>query len=151
MRSRGGRPRSRAPRARSRPETPSRPSCARSAPGCRPSAASVITVAAIWIVIRRNRPARKRAWLLFGAGTFLWGAGDAYWDAYRFILHAQAPYPSPADVLYQAAYPLLIWGVLSMTGGWARPKLRGALDGAIFAVSAAILVWIFLIEPSLPQ
>src|SRR2546422_11775036 len=56
-------------------------------------AISVSTFVAMCVGVWRHRPVRRRAWIVFGAGMFLWTAGDAYWECYRFILHAQAPFP----------------------------------------------------------
>jgi signal transduction histidine kinase len=106
-------------------------------------AAGAAVLAGIWL----NKPSNRRPWFLFAGGLLLWGSGDAYWNAYQWFLAKAAPYPSPADGLYLAAYPLLAAGVLTLMRGWGRAQLRDILDGTIVSVSAAVLVWVLLIGP----
>jgi signal transduction histidine kinase len=106
-------------------------------------AAAVAVLAGVWV----HRPNNKRPWLLFAGGLLLWSGGDAYWNSYQWILGKEAPYPSPADGLYIAAYPLLAIGVLTLMRGWGRAQLRDVLDGAIVSVSAAVVIWVLLIGP----
>lgn len=94
-----------------------------------------------------HRPANKAPWLLFAAGMLCWTGGDAYWNSYEWFLGRGAPYPSPADIMYLTAYPLLAAGVLSLMRGWGRPRLRDLLDGAIITASASVIVWVVLIGP----
>ncbi|MDX6506182.1 MAG: hypothetical protein QOG06_826, partial [Gaiellaceae bacterium] len=105
----------------------------------------------IVIGLLRYRPANKVHWLLFLAGFTSWAVGDAYWNYYRWILHAQAGYPSLADVAYQFGYPMLIVGAFALTAGRRKPSLRELLDAAIVAVGAATLAWTVLVEPALMQ
>src|ERR1041384_687557 len=70
-------------------------------------------------------PARGRAWALFAVGLVLWTLGDAYWDAYSWFLHTEAPFPSIADVAYVAGYPLMIAATFVLGRGRARPRGRG--------------------------
>jgi signal transduction histidine kinase len=105
--------------------------------------ATVAVLAGIWL----HRPSNKRPWALFAAGLLLWTGGDAYWNSYQWFVGRGAPFPSPADGLYIAAYPLLAAGVLALMRGWRRAELRDILDGAIFSVSAAVLIWVLLIGP----
>ena len=106
-------------------------------------AAGLAVLAGIWL----HRPSNRRPWFLFAGGLLLWGSGDAYWNTYQWFLGKAAPYPSPADGLYLAAYPLLAVGVLTLMRGWGRAQLRDILDGAIVSVSAGVLVWVLLIGP----
>jgi signal transduction histidine kinase len=106
-------------------------------------------VIAIVVGVRRYRPKLRRHWWLFAGAVGLWTAGDAYWNCYRWVIHAQAPYPSPADMAYLAAYPVAIAGVLVLGRGWGRPRIGDVLDGAIVAVPAALLSLLILLEPTL--
>lgn len=95
------------------------------------------------------RPPLYHHWLLFAGGLVFWVVGDAYWDSYRWLLGQQAPFPSPADIAYLAAYPFLIGGVLVLFRGWGRPRMGDLLDGAIIAVAAGMIATPLLLEPVL--
>ena len=110
---------------------------------------SVAALVATLVGIRRYRPARSHHWWLFAAGLAMWCLGDAYWDCYRWILKAQAPYPSVADIAYWCGYPLLIAGLLTLIRGWGRPRIGDLLDGLILVVAAAMMTELFLLEPIL--
>jgi signal transduction histidine kinase len=106
-------------------------------------AAAVAVLAGVWL----HRPNNKRPWLLFAGGLLLWSAGDAYWNSYQWFLGKTLPFPSPADGLYIAAYPVLALGVLTLMRGWGRAQLRDMLDGAIVSVSATVVIWMLLMGP----
>jgi signal transduction histidine kinase len=106
-------------------------------------AAAIAVLAGVWL----HRPSNKRPWLLFAAGLLLWSSGDAYWNYYQWFLGKDAPFPSPADGLYIAAYPVLALGVVTLMRGWGRAKLRDMLDGAIVSVSATVVIWMVLMGP----
>jgi signal transduction histidine kinase len=108
---------------------------------------SFSALVAIVVGIRRYRPAPAHHWWLFAAGLAMWCVGDVYWDCYRWILTAEAPYPSPADLAFFLGYPLLIAGLFTLTRGWGRPRLGDILDGLIIVVAAAILMGLFLPGP----
>jgi signal transduction histidine kinase len=110
---------------------------------------SVAALVAILVGIRRYRPTQSHHWWLFAAGLTMWCLGDAYWDCYRWILKAQAPYPSVADIAYWCGYPLLIAGLLTLIRGWGRPRIGDLLDGLILVVAAAMMTELFLLEPIL--
>ena len=104
---------------------------------------------AMVVGVLRYRPALYHHWLLFAGGLAFWIVGDAYWDSYRWFLGQQAPYPSPADIAYLSAYPLLIGGVLVLFRGWGRPQVGDLLDGAIIAVAAGMVAVPILLQPVL--
>jgi signal transduction histidine kinase len=105
--------------------------------------AAITVLAGIWV----HRPSNRAPWYLFAGGLLLWSAGDGYWNSYQWFLGKEAPYPSPADVFYLAAYPLFAAGVLTLMRGWGRAQLRDILDAAIVSVSAAVVIWVLLIGP----
>ncbi len=106
-------------------------------------ASAIAVLAGVW----HHRPSNKRPWLLFAAGLLLWSGGDAYWNYYQWFLSKDAPFPSPADGLYIAAYPVLALGVVTLMRGWGRAKLRDMLDGAIVSVSVTVVIWMVLMGP----
>jgi len=73
--------------------------------------------------IRRYRPAPSHHWWLFAVALSMWCLGDAYWDCYRWILKAQAPWPSFADLAFFLGYPFFIAGLLTLARGWSRPRV----------------------------
>ena len=112
---------------------------------------SLGAIGAIVVGVVRHRPERRLVWWLFGAGLVLWTLGDAYWDAYSWILHTEAPFPSIADVAYIGGYPLLIAATFVLARGRARPRLVDVLDSAVVAVGAWIITWALLVEPLFAQ
>ena len=60
-----------------------------------------------------NRPTPRFAWVLLASGVLLFAAGDIAYGTSQ-------PVPSPADMLYVSAYPLLGLGLLAL----ARARLR---------------------------
>ena len=79
----------------------------------------------------------RLAWSLIGVGALSWAGGDIYW--WRVLSHLDVvPYPSAADALYLAFYPLLYAGILMLL----RARVRGFgagewLDGAAAALIVA--------------
>jgi signal transduction histidine kinase len=104
-------------------------------------------VAAIVVGVRRFRPPAPAAWLLIAAGFFVYCIGDILWGVYE--VEGRDPFPSPADVLYLAFYPLVVSGlaiaVLRRRGAVDR---RAALDAALVVVSGALIAWIYVIQPA---
>ena len=99
----------------------------------------LIAVAGILCVARaRRRPDERVAWMLLGASLLLQAAGEVYWTLALSDL-AEAPYPSAADAMWLAAYPLRYAALLLLV----RARLRGAfrssywLDGAVAACAVA--------------
>ena len=70
---------------------------------------SILAVIAIVVGIRRNRPARPRAWYLLAAGQGAFAMGDLIWNVYRLGLHRELPVPSLADGFYLVAYRCTRW------------------------------------------
>jgi hypothetical protein len=58
-------------------------------------------------------PTARRAWLAFGLAMASWSAGTIAWSLV-YSGRAQVPYPSFADVLWLAWYPLMAWGIISL-------------------------------------
>ena len=69
----------------------------------------------------RNKPDRRRPWILMAIGQALFVAGDLLWNWYEVI--GEEPFPSMADVLYLAGYPFIALGLL-MTDPPARRRRR---------------------------
>jgi signal transduction histidine kinase len=104
-------------------------------------------VAAIVIGIRLQQPRAAGAWYLIAAGQLLFVAGDVIWAVFEFGLHTE-PFPSVADILYLAGYPVLAAGLLRLVRIHLRGGDLGALiDASIITIGAGLLAWVFLIDP----
>jgi diguanylate cyclase (GGDEF)-like protein len=64
------------------------------------------------------------------------------------LLHA-TPFPSPADALYLAGYPMLLTGVVLLIR-WRTPDRDRAslLDATIIATGFGLLAWVFVLAPA---
>ena len=101
----------------------------------------------ILIGMRLHRPARRGIWYTLAAGLGVFVAGDAVYIVYVYLLHRE-PFPSPADGLNLASYPLLAASLLVMirsrTGGRDR---AGLIDALIITTGLGLLSWTFLMRP----
>jgi diguanylate cyclase (GGDEF)-like protein len=104
---------------------------------------------AIVVGVRRNRPNHPLAWYLLAAGTASWVLGDSLYGWYQDVVAIAAPFPSPSDAFYIAAYPLFAAGL------WVLVRSRGSgsgltafIDSALLAVGLGLLSWVLLIQPA---
>ena len=103
--------------------------------------------AAIVVGVRIQRPARRAPWYLFAAAQACSGGGDVVWTVYADVLHLD-PFPSAADVLYLASYPLSTLGLfLLIRGRTSSRDVAGLLDASIIASGLGLLSWTFLMRP----
>jgi diguanylate cyclase (GGDEF)-like protein/PAS domain S-box-containing protein len=94
-----------------------------------------------------NRPARKAPWLLLAVANLSFIAGQTSFLVMT-RLNIQVPFPSFADALYLAEYPLYAAGVLIFIR-WRSPDgdRRSLLDALTLTVGLALLSWLYLILP----
>jgi two-component system cell cycle response regulator len=104
------------------------------------AAASCLTRAAL---VRRER----KAWLLIGAGLFIWTGGEIYYEA-AMSISGSVPIPSPADVGYLLFYPLTYAGLIMLLREriGTFPFTRW-LDGLIAGLAIAALVAALALGP----
>jgi diguanylate cyclase (GGDEF)-like protein len=108
---------------------------------------SVLTCVAMAVGIRRHRPPEPLLWWLLFAGTATSVAGDLTYDYLANVAHVDA-YPSLADVLYLASYPLTLAGLAVLIRRLRKGRDRsGLIDAAIVACALALPMWVFLINP----
>jgi diguanylate cyclase (GGDEF)-like protein len=101
----------------------------------------------LFVGLRRHRPERRALWYLFGAGQLLWTVGDIIFSVHIHVLHVE-PYPSVADFIYLAGYPVLVAAVfLLIRGRTGTPDRNGLIDAGIVATGATLLAWTYLIRP----
>jgi signal transduction histidine kinase len=94
--------------------------------------------------------AQSLHWWFIAGAIVLWIGGDALWE-YDSLRGIETAYPSVADVLYLAGYPLLLFGLLLLIRGRGRPSLGELLDGAIIALGIGVLVWHAFLAPIATQ
>jgi diguanylate cyclase len=103
-------------------------------------------VAILWGV-RLHGLVRRGMWYGLAGGLVVFVAGDVVYSVYVYGLHLEA-FPSPADALYLASYPILAAALLVMirsrTGGRDR---AGLIDALIITTGLGLLSWTFLMRP----
>jgi diguanylate cyclase len=111
-------------------------------------ATGIVSVGAMLVGIRRNRPVPKRPWILLTLGILAWVIGDAIWNSYELVLHSVAPWPSTADYIYLVGPVLMALGLTGMLRRRGEPRdVDGVLDALIIAIGAGALSWAFLMAP----
>ena len=111
-------------------------------------ATGIVSVVAMLVGVRRNRPASKRPWILLALGISAWVIGDAIWNSYELVLHRVAPWPSTADYIYLVGPVLMALGLTGMLRRRGTPRdVEGALDALIIAAGAGALSWAFFMAP----
>jgi PAS domain S-box-containing protein len=103
---------------------------------------------AIVIGVRLHQPAYPLPWYLFAVGQTLFVGGDVIAYNYQQFFHQELPFPSIADVLYLAVYPMLVAGLFLLVRRRSPGKDRASLiDSLILTVGAGLLSWVFLMAP----
>jgi diguanylate cyclase (GGDEF)-like protein/PAS domain S-box-containing protein len=112
------------------------------------TAIGCVSVVAIVVGVRVNRPRHALAWWLVGAGTATFIAGDTLFDVLSGPMGREVPFPSIVDGLYLCTYPLFAGGLLLFVRARNRNRDREALiDALIVAIGVALLVWVMLASP----
>ncbi len=112
---------------------------------------ALIALAAGVAAVRRARDTRelRHFWLLLGAASLAWSAGQTVWTWYESVLGREVPFPSLADVGYLGLPPLAATALLCLP--LAAPtlagRLRAVLDGLIVALSLLLVSWIIVLGP----
>jgi diguanylate cyclase (GGDEF)-like protein/putative nucleotidyltransferase with HDIG domain len=86
----------------------------------------------------------RRGWVLVAAGCLCLAIADTLWAFCEILFRERMRHPSPADVFYLALYPFLICGLVLLFGqAPLAHRIRVALDSALAASSAGVLLWYF--------
>ena len=104
-----------------------------------------LALAAVWGFWRASgrcsaQPRLRSAWRLLALGGLCCLAGDLAQSIYE--LSGPLPFPSVADLLFLAFYPLTLWGLLRASPPFPTPRerVRFALDLAVVGISAAAIM-----------
>ncbi|MBU2665220.1 bifunctional diguanylate cyclase/phosphodiesterase [Actinoplanes bogorensis] len=100
---------------------------------------------AAWIGLARGKPRNRSAWTMLAAALSLSAAGDIIFAGYD-LFHAEAPFPSVADVLYIAAHLLAAAAVVRLSHHAGRDSM---LEAGVLTVPLALQYWIHFISPTL--
>lgn len=74
----------------------------------------VVVAAAVLILVRAAyEPTIRRFWLALGLAAASWGVGTIVWSLV-YGGQAHPPYPTFADILWLAWYPLMVWGIIEL-------------------------------------
>ncbi|MGX6606826.1 diguanylate cyclase domain-containing protein [Micromonosporaceae bacterium Da 78-11] len=106
----------------------------------------LVSAIAIIVAVRLHRPDAPGMWYWFAAGQFTSTIGDGiftYYDA----TGRQAPYPSIADVIYLAAYPMLAWGLFLLVRRRTGRDSAGLIDAAMVTTAVGLAFWVFVLHP----
>jgi diguanylate cyclase (GGDEF)-like protein/PAS domain S-box-containing protein len=107
-------------------------------------------VAAMAAGVARNRPARRLPWLLLGAANLAAAAGTLSASVLASAGHSAVHFPSFADVVYLALYPLYVAGLaLFIRARSPERDVRSLIDALILMVGLVLLSWLFLVAPDL--
>lgn len=77
------------------------------------SAVMALVAAFAFFQVRKieKDPVSIHLWTCMTAGLALWGLADTTWAVFEVFLQVEAPYPSFADLLWIAAYPVMLYGL----------------------------------------
>jgi signal transduction histidine kinase/DNA-binding response OmpR family regulator len=104
---------------------------------------SMAAALALIVGVRLHRPPQTAAWIVLAVGMTCYTAANFVWPT-------QTSFPSPADPLFLSSYALLVAGFVMLVRRRSAGRYRDTLiDALIIATGAAVLAWVFLMEPNL--
>ena len=91
----------------------------------------------------------RRAWRWIALSMACWTCGDLAW--YAIDATGVVTYPSSADIPYLAGYPAFVIGLVTITvaNRPRRERFIDLIDVTIVCLSAGLLLWPFVIEPTM--
>ncbi len=108
----------------------------------------ILAASGIVLGVRLHRPAQVSPWYLMAAGQLIWSCADIVGSIGGELL-GEVAFPTPADALYLAGYPIVGFGLLLLHRDHSRRGLAGRLDSAIVAVALGLLSWVAVAQPTL--
>jgi diguanylate cyclase (GGDEF)-like protein/PAS domain S-box-containing protein len=106
------------------------------------------SVAAIGYGTWQHRPSTVLPWVLIGAAVTTFALGDSTYNVLTDVLSQADPFPSAADALYLATFPLFASGLLVFSRRRRIERDRGGLlDALTVTAGLGLLSWVYLIVP----
>lgn len=95
--------------------------------------------------------ASRRVWQFLMLSFFGYACGEGLWLFYSKVVEIE-PFPSWADAGYLAFYPMMLTALLlfpTARNYSASDKLKLAMDVAIVMIATSVIVWYFIINPTI--
>jgi diguanylate cyclase (GGDEF)-like protein len=107
------------------------------------------SICAVLFGVSRYRPHTPAAWFLLAGAMLTLVSGDTLYNLLTDVFDQVEPFPSAADAIYLATYPLAAGGLLVMVRRRSPLRDRAALiDAIILTTAAALLLWVYVITPT---
>jgi PAS domain S-box-containing protein len=92
----------------------------------------------------------KKAWQRVTLAFFSYACGHVLWFYLNSVL-GEPPFPSVADIGFSGFYPLMLWALRSFPTApqTGNDKKKFWLDACAVMVSGLVLVWHFIIQPTI--
>ena len=108
----------------------------------------VYGIVAVVVGARLNLEGRARLpWYLFAVGLVAFVVGDSIFDGYA-IGNGDVPFPSIADPIYLAAYPILFVAIGLLLARVGRVIRAAAIDAAIVTCAFMLVQWVLVLAPT---
>jgi signal transduction histidine kinase len=108
----------------------------------------VYGIVAVVAGARLNLEGRARLpWYLFAVGLVAFVVGDSIFDGYA-IGNGAVPFPSIADPIYLAAYPILFVAIALLLTRVGRVVRAAAVDAAIVTCAFMLVQWVLVLAPT---
>ncbi|MFI5495150.1 putative bifunctional diguanylate cyclase/phosphodiesterase [Actinoplanes sp. NPDC051859] len=104
------------------------------------------SVAAVVAGIRTHRPVRRLPWWLLAAGLACGLVSDVAWGI-AFLIDVPPSGVTLIDAVYYGMYALLAGSLAAMAARGRGSALAGMAEAGIVGCTAAVLAWVFLVDP----
>jgi diguanylate cyclase len=108
----------------------------------------VISLIAMVVGIRINKPQHRAPWVCFSIGQALFLTGDVIYYLLDRSTNGHAPFPSIADGFYLSMYPMMVTGLLLITRRHTqgRGDRAGLIDAGIFGIATFSILWVLVMD-----
>jgi hypothetical protein len=112
----------------------------------------VIAAAAVLVLARAvYEPTTRKAWIAIGLAMALWSVGSMAWSVV-YSGHTHVPYPTFADILWLAWYPLMAVGIILLIKvHLPRFELHRWMDGLAVTLLVLAAGFALIIQPVAQQ